>query len=40
LERFAKEHPSTGDKDLFDRLLDAMINPKKPQEGEETSIQD
>ncbi len=24
LDRFAKEHPSVGDEEFFDRLLDAM----------------
>lgn len=28
LERFAKEHPSGGDKGLFDRLLKAMAKLK------------
>lgn len=37
LKRFAKEHPSKGDKEVFDRLLDAMTNPRKPKEGEKTS---
>jgi hypothetical protein len=35
LARFAKEHPSTGDKDLFDRLFDAMA--KKPSKAGRTS---
>jgi hypothetical protein len=37
LERFADEHPSTGDKDLFYRLLDAMAKPKNSPEDEGTS---
>ena len=36
LKRFAKEHPSEGDEELFDRLLDAMAKPKKTKEGEQT----
>lgn len=34
LDRFAKEHPSEGDKKLFDKLFNAMA--KKPLEGEKT----
>lgn len=30
LKRFAKEHPSKGDKVLFDRLFNAMAGVKKP----------
>lgn len=30
LERFCREHPSEGDREAFDRLLDAMAKPKKP----------
>lgn len=29
LERFAKEHPSKGDEQQFDRLLDAMAKGSK-----------
>lgn len=29
LGRFAKEHPSTGDKQVFDTMFDAMVSPKK-----------
>ena len=36
LDRFAKEHPSEGDEELFDRLLDAMAKPKSSEEGEQT----
>ena len=32
LERFAKEHPSKGDKTLFDKLFHAMAK-KKPEDG-------
>lgn len=32
LERFAKEHPTVGDKKLFDRLFYAMAK-KKPEGG-------
>jgi hypothetical protein len=36
LERFVKEHPSEGDEELFDRLLEAMASgePPKGSEGE------
>ena len=36
LNRFCKEHPSEGDEELFDRLLDAMAKPKSSEEGEQT----
>ncbi len=36
LDRFCKEHPSKGNEQLFDRLLDAMAKPKKTEEGEQT----
>ncbi len=36
LDRFCKEHPSEGDEELFDRLLDVMAKPKKTEEGEQT----
>ncbi len=32
LEQFAKEHPSKGDKKLFDKLFKAMAK-KKPEDG-------
>lgn len=35
LDRFAKQHPSTGDETKFDRLLDAMA--KKPESDDQTS---
>ncbi|MCH8347386.1 MAG: hypothetical protein IH901_02640 [Proteobacteria bacterium] len=33
LDRFCKEHPSKGDKKLFDRLFQAMAK-KKPEGGQ------
>ena len=36
LKRFAKEHPSEGDEELFDCLLEAMAKPKSSEEGEQT----
>ena len=36
LGRFCKEHPSEGDKEAFDRLMDAMAKPKSSEEGEQT----
>lgn len=39
LKRFAKEHPSEGDKDKFDKLLNAMAHgepPKKKPKGGQT----
>ena len=36
LARFCKEHPSEGDEELFDRLLDSMAQPKKTEEAEQT----
>jgi len=38
LKDFAKEHPSEGDKEQFDKLFEAMArgNPKKRPEGGET----
>lgn len=33
LDQFAKEHPTTGDKKLFDRLFKAMTK-KKPEGGQ------
>lgn len=38
LEGFAKEHPSTGDRSLFNRLLKAMA--KKPSKDGQTSKKD
>ena len=35
LDQFCKEHPSEGDKETFDRLLDRMAKPKKPVKGRE-----
>lgn len=35
LERFAKQHPSTGNEGEFDRLLNAMA--KKPESADQTS---
>jgi hypothetical protein len=31
LERFAKEHPAIGDRDLFEKVLGAMASGKKPK---------
>jgi len=38
LERFAKEHPSEGDKEVFDNLFTAMTGgkPKKPSTDDQT----
>jgi hypothetical protein len=36
LKRFAKEHTSKGDRDLFERLLEAMAKPKNSPEGDQT----
>lgn len=33
LDRFFKEHPSTGDEDAFDGILNAMVR-KKPSDDE------
>jgi len=38
LKQFAKQHPSTGDKDLFDRLFKVMA--KKPSKAGRTSRKD
>jgi hypothetical protein len=35
-EQFAKEHPSTGDRSLFDKLLNAMVKDTS-KKGEEPS---
>ena len=37
LKQFAKEHPSKGDGEKFDRLLDAMVKPKNSPEADQTS---
>ena len=37
LDRFAKEHPSRGDRTLFFRLLDALGWPKRSKLTEQTS---
>jgi len=36
LNRFCKDHPSEGDEQQFNRLVDAMAKPKKTEEGEQT----
>jgi hypothetical protein len=36
LSRFCKEHPSEGNEELFDRLLDSMTEPKNSEEAEQT----
>jgi len=36
LKRFAKEHPSKGDRERFERLLEAMANPKSSPEDDQT----
>jgi hypothetical protein len=38
LDRFAKEHPSQGNEEAFDELLNAMAKekPKSSKEGEKT----
>jgi hypothetical protein len=39
IERFCKEHPSEGDRDVFETLLDSMAKgqpPKKNGEGQGT----
>jgi len=38
LDRFCKEHPSTGDEDAFDSLFDAMA--KSSSKDDETSTQE
>ncbi len=41
LDRYAKEHPATGDQDRFNAVLKAMASGKKPEaagkEGEDAS---
>ena len=32
LRRFAKEHPSTGDEEVFDELFDKMAKPDKKEQ--------
>lgn len=34
LQRFAKEHPSEGDAEMFDRLFRAMAGEKPPTEDQ------
>ena len=34
LDRFAREHPATGDADAFERLAKAMAKGKPPRETE------
>ena len=36
LNQFCKEHPSEGDEEAFDNLLDAMAKPKKTEGDEQT----
>jgi hypothetical protein len=36
LTQFAKDHPSKGDRDLFERLLEAMAKPKSSPEADQT----
>jgi len=36
LDRFCKEHPSEGDEEKFDALLDAMAKPKSSKEAGQT----
>jgi hypothetical protein len=36
LEKFAKENPTKGDRDLFKRLLEAMAKPKNSSEDDQT----
>ena len=38
LKLFAKQHPYEGDGELFDRLLDAMVEPKSSPEADQTSV--
>ena len=40
LDRFAKEHPSKGDRTLFFRLLDALSGLKHSKATEQTSTRD
>lgn len=40
LDRFAKEHPSTGDKATFDKLFNKMAKPETPKEASGTSKMD
>ena len=40
LKGFAKANPSTGDKELFDGLFNAMAGVKKPSKDDQTSKQD
>ena len=34
IKRFCKEHPSKGDMDVFDRLFNAMVSGKPPEEDQ------
>ena len=36
LDRFAKEHPTKGDKKLFDKLLNRMAKPKSSAKDDQT----
>ena len=38
LKRFAKEHPSEGSGEVFDRLLNVMVKPKNSPEADQTSV--
>lgn len=38
IKRFCKEHPSQGNGDLFDRLLDEMVKPKSSPKAHQTSV--
>lgn len=39
IKRFCKEHPSKGDGEIFDRLLDAILRPKNSPKADQTSVQ-
>ena len=39
LDRFCKEHPSTGDKKGFDKLFEAMASGKPPEEDQTSSAE-
>jgi hypothetical protein len=36
LKQFTKENPAKGDRELFERLLEAMAKPKSSPEGDQT----
>lgn len=36
IKQFCKEHPSEGNGEVFDRLLDAMVKPKSSPEADQT----